>query len=259
MPQQYKEMLLTPGQGGRPGWKIEPKALAIHWTANTNKGADAVANRNYFENHPQNKVSAHYVVDARQVVKCVPEDEMAYHVGANQYTQRALKELGSYPNAYAIGIEMCVNSDGNFRQTYQNTVKLAAEILRRHGWGTGRLWRHYDVTGKDCPRYFVNDAAARSYGFENEATGWDKFRRDVELELKTLEMAEGAESVFKDIVGHWAQGNIEHLAEIGVVSGKGGGTFDPNSPITRAEAAVIVDLALAYVLEEVKKMIKEAA
>jgi len=74
-----------------------------------------------------------------------------------------------------------------------------------------------------------------------------------------LKLEEVAATMFKDIVGHWAQGNIEHLAEIGVISGKGDGTFDPNSPITRAEAAVIVDRAIGYVLAEVQKMIKGAA
>ncbi|NPV92074.1 MAG: N-acetylmuramoyl-L-alanine amidase [Firmicutes bacterium] len=74
-----------------------------------------------------------------------------------------------------------------------------------------------------------------------------------------LNIQEVATAMFKDIVGHWAQGNIEHLAQIGVVSGKGDGNFDPNSPITRAEAAVVVDRAINYVLTEVQKLIKEAA
>ncbi len=74
-----------------------------------------------------------------------------------------------------------------------------------------------------------------------------------------VNIQEVAKSMFKDVVGHWAQGNIEHLAQIGVVSGKGDGNFDPDSPITRAEAAVIVDRAIGYVLTEVQKMIKGAA
>ncbi|MDQ7791271.1 MAG: N-acetylmuramoyl-L-alanine amidase [Clostridia bacterium] len=74
-----------------------------------------------------------------------------------------------------------------------------------------------------------------------------------------VNIQEVVEGMFKDVVGHWAQENIEHLAKIGVVSGKGDGTFDPNSPITRAEAAVIVDRAIAYTLAEVRKMLKGAA
>lgn len=253
--QVLKQMLLTPGRGGRPSREIVPKAVVIHWTANTGAGADAVANRNYFEGHPENKVSAHYIVDDHQVVQCLPEDEMGYHVGAYHYQPRALELLSSYPNNCTIGIETCVNRDGNFTQTYQNLIILTADILHRHGWDVDRLWRHYDITGKDCPRFFVADEAAQAYGFEGAAAGWERFKRDVNLELKALEVV----AVFRDIVGHWAQVNVEHLAQIGIVAGKGDGTFSPDTPITRAETAVIVDRAIAYVLAEVQKMLKGAA
>lgn len=63
--------------------------------------------------------------------------------------------------------------------------------------------------------------------------------------------------MFKDIVGHWAQGDIEYLAKIGVISGKGGGIYDPNAPITRAEAASVISRAIKYVLAETQKMIEE--
>jgi len=160
---QFKEMLLTPGVKGRPGKNISPKALVIHWTANTGRGADAVANRNYFNSGVA--ASAHYIVDDHQVVQCLPENEMAYHVGAKQYKSDAVQKLSSYPNNCTIGIEMCVNADGDFKKTYQNTIELAVDILKRHRWGIDRLWRHYDVTGKDCPRYFVNDNTDKTIWF----------------------------------------------------------------------------------------------
>ncbi|MCG6197354.1 hypothetical protein H1215_09215 [Anoxybacillus sp. LAT_38] len=46
---QIVDMLLT-NKNARPGTKITPRGLVIHWTANEGKGADAVANRNYFKN-----------------------------------------------------------------------------------------------------------------------------------------------------------------------------------------------------------------
>lgn len=233
--QGYKEMLLTSGRGGRPGRKIQPKAVVIHWTANTNSGADAVANRNYFENHPQNYVSAHYIVDDRQVVKCLPEDEMGYHVGANRYQAKALELLSSYPNNCTIGIEICVNKDGDFARTYRNAVALTADILRRYGWGTGRLWRHYDITGKDCPRFFVNDEGARAYGFTSAAEGWERFKADVKNEMR----GEEAGGMFADMDGHWAKNYIEEAAKLGLVAGNGDGTFSPDNGMTRAQGAVV--------------------
>jgi len=74
-----------------------------------------------------------------------------------------------------------------------------------------------------------------------------------------LNIEEVAAAMFRDIVGHWAQGNIEHLAQLGIVRGREDGTFAPEDPITRAEVAVIVDRAIGYVLAEIQKMIKGAA
>ncbi|GEB33715.1 N-acetylmuramoyl-L-alanine amidase [Brevibacillus parabrevis] len=80
---EITEMLLTNPTAG-PGTKMVPKGLVIHWTANERKGADAVANRNYF-NKPTTEASAHYIVDDWQIVRCLPEIEMGYHVGAKSY------------------------------------------------------------------------------------------------------------------------------------------------------------------------------
>ena len=171
------DMLLT-NSNARPGKKITPWALVIHWTANENKGADAVANRGYF-NKPTTEASAHYIVDDKQIVRCLPEDEMGYHVGAKSYNPDAIKQLSSYPNNCTIGIEMCVNVDGNFQTMYQRTVELAADILKRHGWGVDRLWRHFDITGKNCPAYFVGDDYARKYTGLTAAQAWAKFKDDV--------------------------------------------------------------------------------
>lgn len=145
-----KEMLLT-STVTRPKKLISPRAVVIHWTANTAKGANAEANRNYF-NTTDRAASAHYIVDDHEIVQCIPENEMAYHVGAKTYKQEAVQRLGKYPNNCTIGIEICVNEDGDWDKTYQRTVELVVDILLRHGLFTNNLWRHYDITGKDCPK-----------------------------------------------------------------------------------------------------------
>ncbi|WP_431809873.1 N-acetylmuramoyl-L-alanine amidase [Brevibacillus agri] len=175
---QITDMLLT-NRNARPGTRITPRGLVIHWTANEGKGANAVANRNYF-NKPNTEASAHYIVDDKQIVRCLPETEMGYHVGAKSYKPDALKQLSSYPNNCTIGIEMCVNSDGDFKAMYQRTVELAADILKRYGWGVDRLWRHFDITGKNCPAYFVSDDFARRFTCLTAAQAWGKFKADVQ-------------------------------------------------------------------------------
>ena len=172
---ELRQMLLDRAARGRPEKKISPKGLVFHWTANTNKGADADNNRNYFNNSGV-AASAHYVVDDHQVVQCLPENEMAYHVGARRYTTQAIEKLSGYPNDCTIGIEICVNCDGDFQKTMENTVALAADICKKHGWTKDNLWRHYDITEKDCPKFFVTDATARAFGFSSAKAGWEEFK-----------------------------------------------------------------------------------
>ena len=146
---EYKDMWIT---NNRPERAINLKGVVIHWTANKNKGANAIANRNYFQNHPQVHASAHYIVDKDYIVRCIPENEVAWHAGGNSYTNLAKTKFNSRPNDYLIGIEMCVNSDGDWEKTYQNTVILVTDILKRHNLSINDIYRHYDMTGKDCPR-----------------------------------------------------------------------------------------------------------
>jgi len=232
------KLLLTPGRGGRPGRPITPRGVVIHWTANRSPGANARRNRDYFENHPEKKVAAHYVVDDSEVVQCVPENEMAYHVGGKKYTEKALQALGSYPNAATVGIEMCVNQDGDFSKTYLLTVKLAADVLKRNSLDTKDLWRHCDITGKDCPRYFVDDATAREFGFADAASGWQGFIADVGAELAGV--AESSAALAVDIKGHWAEPAIKRALQEGLFSTDGRGFFYPDQPATRAEVVAML-------------------
>lgn len=175
---QIIDMLLT-NKNARPGTMIIPRGLVIHWTANKRAGANAVANRNYF-NNPTTVASAHYIVDDKQIVRCLPENEMGYHVGAKSYKPDALQKLSSYPNNCTIGIEMCVNSDGDFKAMYQRTIELAADILKRYDWSVDKVWRHFDVTGKNCPAYFVSDDYAGQFTGLTAVQAWAKFKDDVQ-------------------------------------------------------------------------------
>jgi N-acetylmuramoyl-L-alanine amidase len=82
---------------------------------------------------------------------------MGYHVGADKYTDRALKELSSYPNNCTIGIELCHTTwEGEFTpETLKSAGELVVDLCGRYGLGRGNVYRHFDITGKDCPRYFV--------------------------------------------------------------------------------------------------------
>jgi parallel beta-helix repeat protein len=52
-------------------------------------------------------------------------------------------------------------------------------------------------------------------------------------------------SAFLDVQGHWAQAYIEALAKQQIVTGFPGGTFEPDSPVTRAQFAALINKAFA--------------
>ena len=148
------------------------KGVIAHWTANTDKGATARANRNYF-NNTDRYASAHYIVDDKTIIQCLPDNEVGYHVGANNYKSdgNRIKEGSLTPNFFAIGFEMCVNKDGDWSKTYRNSVELAAHLLRKYNFSTHDLYRHFDITGKDCPKMMLEEKV------------WQVFKKDIALAM----------------------------------------------------------------------------
>jgi N-acetylmuramoyl-L-alanine amidase len=160
---EIKEELLTINPYSRPGKELAAvKGIVVHWVANPKTTAEA--NRNYFEILKTGKdghyASAHFIIGLKgEVIQCLLETEVGYHVGANTYTDRALKELSSYPNNCTIGIELChTNWEGEFtRETLQAAKELILELCERYNLDKQNIYRHFDVTRKDCPRYFVTN------------------------------------------------------------------------------------------------------
>lgn len=244
---EIQERFLTPNPYSRPQRKLNKvKGIVIHWVANPN--TSALANRNYFENlskqtDPENGTyaSAHYIIGLNgEVIQCLPDDEMAYHVGSNIYTQEALSRLSSYPNNCTIGIECChIDWQGRMTdKTYESLVRLTARKLKQFGLTVNDLWRHYDVVGwKDCHRWFVNNPDQ-----------WLKFKDDAQS------MTNSVSEVFKDITKNyeWAKADIELTVARGIMKGRSQLMFAPGESLTRAEAAVLVNRIVDYVLKQVK-------
>jgi len=167
---EIKNALLTISNYNRPGTKrTRTTAVACHYIGNP--GTSAQANRNYFESlrtegpakeakgQAATKASCHYIIGLQgEILQLIPEDEISW------CTNQA--------NSYTISIEAChPDSTGKFNAaTYQSYVELCADLCVR--WDldpvAGGLIRHYDVTGKNCPLYFVSNKAA-----------WDQFQWDV--------------------------------------------------------------------------------
>jgi hypothetical protein len=118
--------------------------VTIHNTGNHDAGADANANARYLYNNAATNIAGfHYVVDEKEAVCTIPENEIAEHSG---------RRAG---NDTTVSIEICDNQDGNILIATEIAAQLAAEILLRHGQ-TKAIWKenlfqHNDWSGKNCP------------------------------------------------------------------------------------------------------------
>ena len=163
---------LTVNEWSRPGDPLEKiSGVVIHYVGNP--GTTAQANRNYFESLASGAegtyASSHFVVGLEgEVIQCVPLTEVAY--------------ASNERNGDTVSIEVChPDETGEFSPvTYARVVELTAWLCREFKLDPSRdVIRHYDVTGKICPRYYVDNPEA-----------WDAFRMDVEAEMEAQRAAE---------------------------------------------------------------------
>lgn len=142
---------IIPQKGGkvRPGDVRQKKWIVIHETGNSSKGADAKNHSTYLKNLAKANttyVSWHYTVDDHAIYHHIPDNEIAYHASDGRV------EGGG--NMASIGIEICVNSDGNFDKARDNAAWLTAKLLKEHNLTIGAVKQHHDFApdGKNCPQ-----------------------------------------------------------------------------------------------------------
>ena len=156
---KINENLVRYNFSSRQETKIE--YIVIHDTGNTSKGADANAHFSFF-NSADRQASAHYFVDDTQILRIIKDSDKAWHCGDGK---------GKYgiTNENSIGIEMCINSDGDFNKTYQNTLDLVKHLMDKYNISIDKVVRHYDASRKSCPDTWE----------QNNWSKWDKFKGDL--------------------------------------------------------------------------------
>ena len=145
------------------------KWLVIHYTAND--GDSAKGNGNYFKNNKP-KASAHYFVDDNVIVNSVPDNYTAYAVGGKKYNNNGGKYYGVCTNTNSLSIELCdTKRNGKSdlsSETRKNAIELARHLCKKYKIDKNHIIMHYQVNGKLCPKYFVEDTKA-----------WKKFKDDI--------------------------------------------------------------------------------
>ncbi len=147
----------------RPGLYMEPDTITIHNTGNPK--SNARGERGWLTNPSNDRTASyHIVVDDKEAIECLPLDENAWHAGDG---------VNGRGNRKSISIEIC--ESGDYAQAVENAVQLVAKMLKGRGWGVDRLRRHYDWSGKICPRLMYDGGTWRT---------WHEFKQRVAAELK---------------------------------------------------------------------------
>ena len=76
-------------------------------------------------------------------------------------------------NANTLNIELCDDHKNctvkATEATINNALALTRELMKKYNIPAGNVIRHYDVNGKSCPAYWVNDSVWKSE-FHNKLT-----------------------------------------------------------------------------------------
>ena len=128
--------------------------MVVHYVGNP--GTTAGQNRSFFaglaaqtpveegQPDPNTYASSHFLIGLDgEIIQCIPLDEWSY--------------CTSQRNRDTISIECChPDEEGQFTEaTYQSLLRLVRWLQEEFELSNEQIIRHYDVTGKECPRYYV--------------------------------------------------------------------------------------------------------
>ena len=128
--------------------------IVIHYVGNP--GTTAQQNRDYYASRSSD-VSSHFVIGLKgEIIQCTPLHEKS--------------SASNHRNKDTISIEVChPDVSGTFTDaSYQSLVKLTAWLLDVCDLDSDDVIRHYDITGKQCPLYFVTHEDA-----------WEQFKQEI--------------------------------------------------------------------------------
>ena len=164
-PPEITRELLTVNEYSRPGITLDVvDGIVVHYTANP--GTSAENNRSYFEGLRDSQstyASSHYIIGIDgEIIQCVPLTEQAY--------------ASNDRNKDTVSVECChPDETGEFsKETYDALVHLTAWLMGEYDLDIDDVIRHYDVSGKNCPKYYVE-----------HPDEWDDFKTDVEKYIDT--------------------------------------------------------------------------
>lgn len=159
LPDWITQDLLPLNDYSRPGRAMTAvNGIVVHYIGNP--GTTARQNRNYFAGLSRSRetyASSNFIIGLDgEILLCVPIGEVAF--------------ASNDRNDDTLSIEVCHPDDtGEFTpESYAALVKLVRWLTEFYGLKEEDVIRHYDIRGKECPRYFVQNPEA-----------WEAFQAEV--------------------------------------------------------------------------------
>ncbi len=156
IPDWIDSQIIDVDGASRNGYKLKGiKDIVVHYVGNP--GTTAQQNHDFYAGD-QSNVSSHFVVGLDgEIIQCIPINEWS--------------AASNWRNNDTISIEVChPDETGKFKKkTYSSLVKLVAWLENVCDIDESHVIRHYDITKKECPRYFVQ-----------HGDKWKTFKKNVE-------------------------------------------------------------------------------
>ena len=156
IPDWIDSQIIDVDGASRNGYKLKVvKDIVVHYVGNP--GTTAQQNHDFYAGN-QSNVSSHFVVGLDgEIIQCIPINEWS--------------AASNWRNNDTISIEVChPDETGKFKKkTYSSLVKLVAWLENVCDIDESHVIRHYDITKKECPRYFVQ-----------HEDKWKTFKKNVE-------------------------------------------------------------------------------
>ena len=133
------------GSKNRPGRRNPMKYITIHNTGNSGNGANAKSHAKYIKSPAAVNAPAswHYTVDDEFIVHHVPDNENAWHCADG---------TNGTGNNQSIGIEICMNADGDLLKATDNAAELTAHLMKKYKIPIQNVVQHNHWSGKNCPQ-----------------------------------------------------------------------------------------------------------
>lgn len=164
------------------GKEITPEYIVIHETGGYGEGVDAQRIYSYWNRDPEANTSTHFIVDEDKVIQMLELNWKGWHVGDND-------GHSNITNSNSVGIEICVNSDGNYIQSRARAIRLVKYLMKELDIDADHVVRHYDASGKQCPEIMLRFPEL-----------WDDFKKQITQPDKIIDGIYPEVEVFEQTV-----------------------------------------------------------